>query len=157
MKIRVAEKRDIPRIIDLLKQIKVIHNNGRPDLFSDDESKFNHAEVEEILLDEKRRIFVSVDENDVVNGYVFCHFRETEGNGLLKKHKTLWIEDFCVDENARSGGIGKLLHKTAEEYAIETGCDDLTLNVWGFNSSAKDFYEANGMSVQRMVMEKKLK
>ena len=80
MKIRVAEKRDIPRIIDLLRQIKVIHHNGRPDLFSDDESKFNHAEVEAILLDEKRRIFVSVDENDVVNGYIFCQFRETEEN-----------------------------------------------------------------------------
>ena len=48
-------------------------------------------------------------------------------------------------------------NKTAEEYAIETGCDDLTLNVWGFNSGAKAFYEANGMSVQRMIMEKKLK
>lgn len=157
MKVRIAEKGDIPRIIDLLKQIKVIHHDGRPDIFSDDESKFNSADVENMLADEKRRIFVSVDENNFVNGYVFCQHREIEGKGHFKKHKTLWIEDFCVDESARNKGVGKLLYKTAEKYAVETHCDDMTLNVWAFNDGAKSFYEANGMSVQRMVMEKKLK
>ncbi|MBR2486091.1 MAG: GNAT family N-acetyltransferase, partial [Clostridia bacterium] len=71
MEIRRAEKRDIFRIIDLLKQIKTIHHNGRPDLFSADESKFSQEEIESMLLDEGRRIFVSVDDSDVVNGYVF--------------------------------------------------------------------------------------
>jgi ribosomal protein S18 acetylase RimI-like enzyme len=157
MNIRVAGKGDISRIIDLLKQIKIIHHAGRPDLFSDDESKFSSAEIETILSDEKRKIFVSVDDNDVVNGYIFCQIKENEGNGLLKKRKTLWIEDFCVDEDARGSGIGKMLFKSAEEYAIETNCDDLTLNVWGFNDGAKAFYEACGMTIQRIVMEKKLK
>ena len=157
MEIRRAEKRDISRIIDLLKQIKTIHHNGRPDLFSADESKFSQEEIEGMLMDEGRRIFVSVDDSDVVNGYVFCQFREFSGNMHLKNHKTLWIEDFCVDDDARNCGIGKMLFNTAEKYAIETNCDDLTLNVWGFNAGAKAFYEANGMSVQRVIMEKKLK
>ena len=93
MKIRVAEKRDIPRIIDLLKQIKVIHHNGRPDLFSDDETKTwrpalgdNEPELT-ITLSQKDMFDKVVMMENIVNGQ---HVEEYElyiddGSGKFKK------------------------------------------------------------------------
>ena len=33
MKTRFAEEKDIPKMLDLLLQVCLVHHNGRPDLF----------------------------------------------------------------------------------------------------------------------------
>ena len=43
-----------------------------------------------------------------VCGYVFCIFRSHPADNILTDVKTLYLDDLCVDENARGQGVGRL-------------------------------------------------
>jgi ribosomal protein S18 acetylase RimI-like enzyme len=67
--------------------------------------------------------------------------------------KTLYIDDLCVDEKLRDKHIGRELYQSAVELAKESGCYNLTLNVWSCNESAMRFYESLGLVAQKIGME----
>lgn len=150
--IRKANIKDIPKIQDLLSQVDMVHHNGRPDIFKIG-TKYSSAELEALLCDEQRPILVSVNENDEVMGYCFCIFQQHINNSILTDIKTLYIDDLCVDENLRGKHIGKELYEAAVNLAKDSGCYNLTLNVWSCNPSAIRFYEAQGLAPQKVVME----
>ena len=66
--IRFAIEKDIPKIIDLLKQVCLVHHKGRPDIFKVG-TKYSAEELKVILNDKSRPILVSVDNSDNVQGY----------------------------------------------------------------------------------------
>ena len=156
MRVRFAEEKDIARIRELLVQIGGMHHEARPDIFNPATPKFDANELREIMESSSRFIIVAVDDSDNVLGHLFCQIRESDGQGVVAKFKTMWIEDLCVDENIRSKGIGSLLFDAVEKLAKEQQCCSITLNVWEFNEVAKLFYERNGMSIQRYTLEKNL-
>lgn len=46
--VRRAEIKDIPRILELLVQVDMVHHNGRPDIFKGPATKYNAKELEQI-------------------------------------------------------------------------------------------------------------
>jgi ribosomal protein S18 acetylase RimI-like enzyme len=150
--IRKACKGDIKRIVDLLHQVNMVHHVIRPDLFKPHTTKYNEQELEAMLGDESRPIFVYDDEG-VVAGYAFCQVTEVKDHLLLEDVKSLYIDDICVDEAARGKHIGKALYEYVHEYAQSTGCHNITLNVWEGNGPALSFYRNMGMKVQKTTME----
>ena len=154
--IRFAIEKDIPKIIDLLKQVCLVHHMGRPDIFKVG-TKYSAEELKVILKDESRPILVSVDNSDNVQGYCFCIYQQHVENSVLTDIKTLYIDDLCVDETLRGKHIGKELYESAVKLAKETGCYNLTLNVWSCNQSALKFYESLGLLPQKIGMELILK
>ena len=149
--IRRASNKDIPRIIALLHQVNMVHHVIRPDLFKPHTTKYNEQELETMLDDDSKPIFVYDD--GLVLGYAFCQVTEVRGNQLLEDIKTLYIDDICVDENARGRHIGKALYEYVRDYAKSIGCNNITLNVWEGNDSAISFYKNMGMQVQKTTME----
>ena len=149
--IRKASNKDIPRIIELLHQVNMGHHVIRPDLFKPHTTKYNEQELETMLDDDSKPIFVYDD--GLVLGYAFCQVTEVRGNQLLEDIKTLYIDDICVDENARGRHIGKALYEYVRDYAKSIGCNNITLNVWEGNDSAISFYKNMGMQVQKTTME----
>ena len=111
------------------------------------------AELERLLQDDSRPVFVAVDENDRVLGYVFCIFEQYVGDQLRTDVKTLYIDDLCVREDLRGRGVGRALFDFAAAFARENGCHNLTLNVWALNPGARAFYEKCGMKPQKIGME----
>ena len=154
--IRLAIEKDIPKILDLLKQVCLVHHKDRPDIFKVG-TKYSAEELKVILNDESRPILVSVDDSDNVQGYCFCIYKKHENNSVLTDIKTLYIDDLCVDKTLRGKHIGKELYVSAVELAKETGCYNLTLNVWSCNQSALKFYESLGLLPQKIGMELILK
>lgn len=150
--IRKAMEKDIPRIGNLLGQVCLVHHNGRPDIFKIGR-KYSDEELKELLKDENRPILVCADENDDVMGYCFCIYQQHLNNSVMTDIKTLYIDDLCVDENLRGNHIGKELYEAAVKLAKDSGCYNLTLNVWSCNSSAIKFYEAQGLVPQKIGME----
>ncbi len=151
--IRFAEKRDIPRILELLSQVLEVHAKGRPDLFVSGTTKYSRDELLCKLHDDNNPIFVSTDDNDVVQGYAFCNIEKTENVSNLHDRKTLYIDDICVDENHRRQHIARNLYAACKDYAQKMGCYHITLNVWALNGNAQAFYEAMGMKPMKTVME----
>ena len=150
--IRIAKEKDINKIGDLLLQVDLVHHNGRPDIFKIGR-KYSDEELIKMLDDDKRPILVFVDENDEVIGYCFCIFQQHKENSILTDIKTLYIDDLCVDEKMRGRHIGKELYDAAVKLARDSGCYNLTLNVWSCNPSAMRFYEAQGLAPQKVGME----
>ena len=151
--IRRAKEKDVEKIGELLMQVCLVHHNGRPDIFKEGR-KYSEKELLSMLSDGSRPILVSTDENDEVMGYCFCIFQQHKDNSVLTDIKTLYIDDLCVDENLRRGGVGRELYEAALKLAKESGCYNLTLNVWSCNPSAMRFYEAQGLLPQKICMEK---
>ncbi len=150
--IRRARAKDIPKISDLLAQVCLVHHNGRPDIFHVGK-KYSEQELEQMLHDEMRPILVCVDESDSVMGYCFCIYQQHQNNSVLTDIKTLYIDDLCVDETLRGKRIGRELYDAAVQLARDTGCYNLTLNVWSCNTAALRFYEKCGLVPQKIGME----
>ncbi|MDE6751870.1 MAG: GNAT family N-acetyltransferase [Eubacterium sp.] len=157
MLIRRAENIDIPKINDLLRQVCLVHHNGRPDLFKYGAQKYADEELIQIISDDEKPVFVAVDEENKVLGYAFCIFERHINDNILTDVKTLYIDDLCVDESLRGKHIGKQLYDYAVSFAKENGCYNLTLNVWNCNESAMKFYEKCGLKPQKTHLETILK
>lgn len=153
IRVRRAEKRDIPRIIDLLIQVCNVHHNGRPDIFKGDKTKYTPAQLEIIIDDDTRPVFVGEDERGYVCGYGMCMITETRDHNVLCDRKMLYIDDLCVDEKMRGCGAGKAIYRAIMDHARQEGCYHVTLNVWACNPSAMAFYEAMGLRVLKKEME----
>jgi len=149
--IRKATNADIPRIMELLHQVNMVHQQLRPDLFKPHTTKYDEKELADMMKTETQPIFV-YDEGRV-SGYAFCQIHEVRDDRLLHDRKTLYIDDLCVDESARGKHIGRQLFDHVREYAAAIGCQAITLNVWEGNDAAMRFYRNIGMQVQKTCME----
>ena len=149
--IRRANKNDISQIINLLHQVNMVHHIIRPDLFKPHTTKYNEQELSKMLDNDNKPIFV-FDDGGVL-GYAFCQISEVQNDILLQDTKTMYIDDICVDENARGKHVGKALFEFVRDYAQTIGCHNITLNVWTGNDAAQSFYKNMGMQVQKTTME----
>ncbi|MFA5342274.1 MAG: GNAT family N-acetyltransferase [Clostridia bacterium] len=151
--IRKAKKKDVEDIIRLLKQIAQLHHDRRPEIFKDNANKYTQELIHYKIRKTDEYIAVAVDEKDKVVGYIFCMFEVKKDHLVLQDRKVLYIDDFCVDEDKRGTGIGAQLFRHAHEYALNTECDAIELNVWEFNESALSFYNKQGLSTKYRRME----
>lgn len=153
MTIRQAQKKDIPKVTDLLSQVLEVHAAVRPDVFVSGTTKYSPAELEAMFQNEKTPVFVAVDDSDAVLGYAFCQWREQPSSVNLVPFRFVYIDDLCVDETARGQHIGQSLVAFVKAEAAKRGCYAVTLNVWAGNDSALRFYEAMGFHPQKTTME----
>lgn len=151
--IRRAEECDMEDIDRLLFQVNMVHHLGRPDLFKLGEKKYTDEELKRIIHDDACPIFVAVDDEGHVLGYAFCMFRQYLNHNIMTDIKTLYIDDLCVDEKIRGQHIGRRLYDRVLSFARESGCYNVTLNVWALNGPAIKFYEKCGLKPQKIGME----
>ena len=151
--VRNAEQKDIPRILELLVEVDMVHHEKRPDIFKGPATKYNAEQLSEIISNSRTPVFVCADEQDVPLGHAFCIAKQEIGNSVLTDIKTLYIDDICVHSKARGKGVGKRLFDHTAAYAKANGFYNITLNVWSCNESALGFYEAMGLVPQKIGME----
>ena len=152
MNIRRAENRDIPGMIELLTQVGDVHHRIRPDIFRAGAQKYDENALKAILADETKPIFVAAD-GDTVAGYCFCVLKDYRGSGVQTDRVELYIDDLCVDENCRGGGIATALYRHATDCAKRLGCAFVSLNVWCGNDGAMAFYEKMGLRPRHIMLE----
>ena len=155
MDIRFAKPQDVDGIIALLRQVGQVHRDGRPDIFRAGAQKYSPEQVLSLLSSPDKPIFIAA-EGDFVLGYGFCQLKECRNDPVIADHKTLYIDDLCVDENCRGKGVGKALYQEICRYAKRQGCYNVTLNVWSCNPTAMKFYEKLGLVPQKIGMEQVL-
>ena len=152
--IRRAETKDISRILCLLTHVCELHHNIRPDIFKPNQTKYAAEELKTIITNELSPVFV-YDDGEVL-GYVFCQIQELKSHRIMVDRKILYIDDICVDEKERCQGIGSKLFSHVHDFAKQTGCQSIILNVWEGNDKAQWFYKHVGMKVLKTCMEMKL-
>lgn len=155
MDIRYAQTKDIPGIQRLLLQVGQVHHDIRPDIFRTGALKYTPEELEEILKDTARPVFVAVEGENLL-GYAFCIHRNYDGTGVSTARREIYVDDVCVEARARGRGIATALLDRVFAYAKEQECQFVTLNVWNGNDTAQRFYEGLGMTPRNFNMEIKL-
>ncbi len=152
--IRPAAVRDIPRIGELLVQVCNVHAAGRPDIFIADHRKYNNEELRFLINQtETAPILVATNESDEVVGYAFCQIQDHPATDNTRHRPTLYLDDLCVDQNARGQHIGTRLYEAVKTLARERACQCITLNVWACNPSAEAFYQHLGLKPLKTYLE----
>ena len=100
--VRFAEQKDLPSIMELLRQVNRVHYEGRPDLFRP-ATKYTEEELSKIIRDPETPVFVCEDEEGRILGHGFCILERPENTRLLTDILTLYIDDICVDEGSMRG------------------------------------------------------
>ena len=152
MEIRFAQPKDTAGILELLRQVGMVHHRGRPDIFRDHAQKYGASQVLAMMNRPETPIFVAV-ENEQVLGYGFCMIKTYDHDPVIADHTSLYIDDLCVDENRRGEHIGRTIYEEILRYARMRGCYNVTLNVWSCNPGAMKFYESLGLKPQKVGME----
>ena len=155
MLIRRAEISDIPDILRLLVQVCNVHQAIRPEIFKRDGVKYTESDLCELLQDETRPVWCALDGERFL-GYCFCQWEEYCGSSVSTDRRELYIDDLCVDEEARGRGVATALFRHVTEAARASGTDFITLNVWRGNDSALRFYEKMGMTPRKTTLELRL-
>lgn len=153
LNIRRAVPSDAGTINKLLFQVLKVHSDVRPDIFKAGTKKYTDSELLSIIADDSRPIFVAEKDGNVL-GYAFCVHQQFIDNNNMTDIKTLYIDDLCVDENARNMHIGTALYDFVLKFAEENSYYNVTLNVWADNVNAVKFYEKLGLKKQKIGMEK---
>lgn len=153
LNIRRATEADIPVVDKLLYQVHKVHSDARPDIFKQGAKKYTDEQLKKIFADELTPVFVA-EKDGAVLGYAFCVHKQFIDDNNMTDIKTLYIDDLCVDENARGAHIGTKLYEYVLDFAKNNGYYNVTLNVWADNKSAVKFYEKIGLRIQKIGMEK---
>lgn len=75
-----------------------------------------------------------------MQGVCFCQLQEQPFSNNMVQFKSLFIDDLCVDQEARGQHIGESLFEYVKSEAEQLGCYEVTLNVWQGKYSAEKFY-----------------
>ncbi|MBQ7364948.1 MAG: GNAT family N-acetyltransferase [Clostridia bacterium] len=150
--VRYAYNNDESAIAALLVKIHQQHAEGRPDLFGRGCAKYTAEEVKAMFHKPEAPLFVACDSEGNVVGYAICQVIENK-NPAMGAFSTLYIDDINVSDRVRRQGVGSALLSACREEAKQKGCYNITLNVWAFNEGARRFYEANGFTPQRLILE----
>ena len=153
MFIRRAKKKDIDAVLRLLRQVLELHAAIRPDIFRPGTTKYTRSELLAIFADERRPVYVAADEEDRVLGYAFCVLREQPFSNNMVPFTSLFVDDLCVDAEARGAHVGSALFEYVKKEAARLGCYEVTLNVWEGNDGAMAFYQKMGMKPKETQME----
>ncbi len=105
---------DIPRLQELFAQILIVHHQARSDILKVKGSKFTDKELEGVIGDANKPVFVYEDEAGTILCHLFLIIKEvSENDGPQKPIKTLFIDDLCVEEKARGQKLGEKLYQFA--------------------------------------------
>ncbi len=128
--LRKGEKKDIPQVFDLIKEL-AIYENGLDQVVNSiekmEEDGFGNNPIYE---------FIVAEEDDKIIGTAIYYYRYSTWKG-----KRLWLEDLIVNESKRGSGTGKLLFDKMLAIARETQCTGMMWQVLDWNDPAINFYK----------------
>ena len=150
--VRFAQEKDLDRINELRKQVNDIHVEGRPDIFKAGFGEKLRGHAQELLNGENSDIIVA-ERDGIICGMAcvdYVNKPETPfGNARCFYH----VQEIAVDANHRRQGVAKELLEFMIADAKKRKLGKIELDVWEFNDSAIEFYQAVGFRQTRRWME----
>lgn len=133
MKIRYAERKDVPLILKFIKELACYEKMS-------DEVVATEAILEDWLFDRKRAEVIFALEGDSEVGFaLFFHNFST-----FLGRSGLYLEDLFVKPEYRGKGYGKGLLKALAKIAVECECGRLEWVCLDWNKPSIDFYKSMG-------------
>jgi len=134
--IRTAEKRDLPAIHDLVRELAIYER-------AEEEFTASIEDYERDFDDGVYRAIVAEAAGEVV-GMALYYLTYSTWKG-----KMMYLEDFVVRETYRRHGVGQLLFDKFLELSKAEGCRLDKWQVLDWNEPAIKFYEKNKATIER--------
>jgi len=135
--LRVAQKEDCPRLIELVNELALFEKAPEEvtvSLQEFEDSGFGNNPV--------WKAFVAIDD-DVIIGFALYYVRFSTWKG-----RRIYLEDFIVTEEYRGKGIGKLLFERIIQETKELGYSGMVWQVLDWNEPAIGFYKKYEANVE---------
>jgi len=136
MKIRRGTKQDLPRVLELVKELAAYERAA-----NDVINTVSLMEKDGFGPNPIFGFFVAEDENAIV-GLSLFYWRYSTWKG-----KRLWLEDIIVTEKERGKGVGKVLFDRTMQHALDENCSGMMWQVLDWNEPAINFYRKYGASI----------
>ena len=138
MIIRKGVKKDIPQVLDLIKELAEFEN--APDQVTNTTERLeNDGFGNQPVYD----LFVAESENKII-GMAITYFRYSTWKG-----KNLYIEDLIINEKFRREGIGLKIFEEVKKFAKNTSCVGISLQVLDWNKIGINFYKKLNMKFDK--------
>lgn len=127
--IRVAERHDCPRLLELINELAVYERAPEEVTVTLEEFQDAGFGPEKVW----KAFVAEVDGN--IEGFALYYVRYSTWKG-----RRLYLEDFIVTEAQRGNGLGKLLFETVIREAKDKNYNGITWQVLNWNEPALAFY-----------------
>ena len=136
--IRLAEKKDMQSVIDLITELAVFEKE--PDAVE--------ITVADLVRDgfsgkPMFQVFVAEQDNKIIGIALFYERYSTW------KGRTIHLEDLIVTKNKQKIGAGKALYTAVLKYAHDNNFNRVAWEVIDWNTNAIEFYKSTGAKVLR--------
>lgn len=150
--VRFAEEKDLDIINELRKQVNDIHVEGRPDLFK---AGFGSEirDFAKVILNGENSDIIVAERNGVICGMVCVDYVNKPETPYSKARSFYHVQEIAVDKHFRRQGVAKELLDFMVTDARKRKLEKIELDVWEFNDSAIEFYQAVGFRQTRRWME----
>jgi ribosomal protein S18 acetylase RimI-like enzyme len=151
--VRRATPSDADAISRLALEVQDWHVAGRPDVFKAGGYDFA-PEIAARVASADQFYWVAVI-GDAVIGYAYARGVDEPENRWKWASRVLVLDQMGVASSHRRLGAGELLWDAVRETAVAQHVDRVVLNVWAFNTVARQFYEHLGFTPfqERMAVE----
>ena len=150
--VRFAKEKDLDIINELRKQVNDIHVEGRPDLFK---AGFG-AEIRDfakVIMSGENSDIIVAERNGIICGMVCVDYVNKPETPYSKARSFYHVQEIAVDANHRRQGVAKELLEFMIADAKKRKLGKIELDVWEFNDSAIEFYQAVGFRQTRRWIE----
>mgnify|MGYP001300905287 FL=1 len=143
--IRKGEKKDLPFILELIKELAKYEN-------AIEEVSITLSELEKdgFGLNQHYHFLVAEKENNII-GMSFYWFRYSTWKGRF-----LFLEDFIVKKNYRRQGVGTALFNATIKVCQEQNINGMCWQVLDWNQPAIKFYKKYNASISKEWLNGKL-
>jgi len=141
--VRRATAADYEAAKELEQEILQLHYSNRKDFFRYREEALPLERF--VSMIEGDCIFLLAEENSIVIGQAVALKRSFKDHPVFNDMEWLEIDDISVRSEAQGKGVGTALFNAIKAEARILGLKHIELTVWGFNKSARAFYEKMGM------------
>jgi GNAT superfamily N-acetyltransferase len=155
--IKAARQEDIAVCFALYGEAQEMHVTARPDLFRPPELDDNFRRLigEAIDADHKGVLLAWHDRQAVA--MAIYEFTRLDPTGVyLIDRPILWLESMVVTADYRGKGCGKAMIDLIRRIAAEYGVEDLALEAWRFNETARAWFERQGFATHSHTMMAKV-
>jgi len=154
LKIRKAEKEDIPKLADLWYKLASMHEDIMKSYELSDDPKKAWIDFIGDNFDKSSMVTLIAEDNNSLAGFVTVVIRERPK--IFKNDRVGMILDLIVEEDKRNQGIGSALVDKAEKWIKKKEVSVGVLTVAPENSNAVDFWENKGYSTYLLKKRKDL-
>lgn len=139
----IIETTDIQLLAEMNEEIQTLHYDLYPDVFKPYNFEMVEQAFEHFLKDSDSKAYVAMENNEPA-GYILFKLKDSIESAFKYAARAIYVDQIVVLENYRGAGIGEELMNKAYDFANQHEIDQIELDHWSMNLTARYFFDKHG-------------